>query len=140
MNDHNGIVARIKRVLESHDLDDQEVVNSLILECLAANSLQIDRIRDDAKQHRQVHSKISEELSSRIKEWDDVQRKLNSRLDAIEKIIFFPSRHPKRFVAMLLGVLFLLNLWFVSGFREMFLRMMNAPDWLISFLVPGSMP
>jgi hypothetical protein len=140
MNDHNGIVARIKRVLDSHDVEDQALINALILEALASNSQQLDNIRKDARLHADVHSKIGEEHSSRMEEWQEAQRKLNNRLDAIETIVFFPSRHPKRAVGVLLGVLFLLNLWFISGFREMFLRMLNAPDWLIQFLVPGAMP
>jgi hypothetical protein len=107
---------------------------------LAANSVQIDKIRDDAKQHRQVHSKIAEEHSVRQRELDKLHRELSDRIDATEKVVYFPSKHPKKFGALLLAGLFLLNLWFISGFREMFLRMLNAPDWLISFLVPGSIP
>jgi hypothetical protein len=140
MNDHNGIVARIKRVLDSHDIEDQKLINSLILEALAANSQQLDNIRNEAKGHAKVHSKTDEEHSSRLEEWQEAQRKFNKRLEALENIVFFPSRHPKRAVGLLLGVLFLINLWFISGFREMFLRMLNAPDWLITFLVPGAMP
>lgn len=140
MNDHNGIVSRIKRVLDSHEIKDQEIINALILEALASNSQQLDNIRSDAKLHNQVHSKIQEEHASRMKAWDETQRKMGDRLDNLEKVIYFPSQHPKRFVSVLLSVLFLLNLWFISGFREMFLRMLNAPDWLIGFLVPGSIP
>jgi hypothetical protein len=140
MNDHNGIVSRIKRVLDSHDVEDQGLINALILEALASNSQQLDRIRSDAKEHNGVHLKISEEHTERQTELNKVLREQSERLDDLEKVINFPSRHPRRFIGVLLGVLFLLNLWFISGFREMFLRMLNAPDWLITFLVPGSLP
>lgn len=140
MNDHNGIVARIKRVLDSHDIEDQKVINSLILEALASNSQQLDNIRQNSKLHTDVHSKILEEHSTRQKKVDKVQEDLGDRLKSIEKIVYFPSKHPKKFIGMLLVGLFLLNLWFISGFRELFLRMMNAPDWLIQFLVPGVTP
>ena len=134
----NGLVTRIKRVLETHDVEDQALINALILEALASNSQQLDNIRVEAREHSQVHSKISEEHTLRLKEWEATNRKLNDRLDKVEKIVYFPSQHPKRFTGILLGVLFLLNLWFISGFRELFLNMLNAPDWLISFLVPGA--
>lgn len=140
MNDHNGIVARIKRVLDSHDIEDQNLINALILEALASNSQQLDNIRKNSKLHTDVHSKIGEEHSFRQKEVEKVHRDMTDRLKSIEKIVYFPSQHPKKFSAMLLTGLFLLNLWFISGFREMFLRMVNAPDWLIQFLVPGALP
>lgn len=140
MNDHNGIVARIKRVLDSHDVEDQALINALILEALASNSQQLENIRTNAIKHTEVHSKISEEHSLRMRDWSEAQRKLDERLEKIEKVIYFPSQHPKKFIVILLGVLFLLNLWFISGFREMFLQMLNAPDWLIEFLVPGAVP
>lgn len=138
--DHNGIVIRIKRVIESHDIEDQGLINSLILEALAANVQQLEDIRNNNVAHTKVHSKIAEEHSDRMEEWKEAQRGSDERLKSLENIVFFPSKHPRRFVVMLLAGLFILNLWFISGFREMFLRMLNAPDWLIAFLVPGSMP
>jgi len=140
MDDTNGIVERIKRVLESHEVDDQSLINALILEGIASNSKQLQKIRDETKGHNQVHLKISEEHTRRQQEIEKVHNSIDERLERIENVVYFPSRHPKRFTAMVFGLLFLLNMWFISGFRELLLQMMNAPDWLIDLLVPGAMP
>lgn len=140
MDDTNGIVERIKRVLESHDIDDQSLINSLILEGIASNSKQLAKIREETKGHNDVHLKISEEHTQRQQEITKVHDSVDERLKNIENVVYFPSRHPKRFTAMVFGLLFLLNLWFISGFRELLLQMMNAPDWLIDLLVPGAVP
>jgi hypothetical protein len=140
MDDTNGIVERIKRVLESHEVDDQSLINALILEGIASNSKQLQKIRDETRGHNQVHLKISEEQTRRQQEITKVHDSVGERLEHIENVVYFPSRHPKRFTAMVFGLLFLLNLWFISGFRELLLQMMNAPDWLIDLLVPGAVP
>jgi hypothetical protein len=140
MNDPNGITARVKRVLDSHDVEDQGLINSLVLECLLSQSEQLKHIKNQNNIHGQVHSKESEEQLVYRAEARKVLDGLKDRLKSVEKIIYFPSQHKKAFIAMVFGLLFLLNLWFISGFREMFLRMLNAPDWLITFLVPGAVP
>lgn len=147
MDDTNGVAQRIKRVLDRHQKIEQDAVNDLMLEAILENN-QIARViarrlNEHIKVHEQIniaHMQTRKEIEASIKDVSDEEKSIEERINGLEKIVRFPVNHPKIFWTSAVSIFVLMNFWFISGFRQLVLQALNAPDWLIQLLVPGFMP
>lgn len=136
----NGAISRIKRVLEKNQTVDQKLVNDLLLEGMVENNQLIRFVASEFKKHADEHKQVGiqhDEYKDTVEDW---QKVVNDRMKAVENVVFFPVKHPRVFTLVMVITFLLVNFWFISGFRQLLLQSMNAPDWLIQLLVPGYMP
>lgn len=140
MEDTNGAVSRIKRVLQRNEKIDQDVVNDLMLEAIAENNQLIREVGRLMDKHIGVHREIGEEHIITRDQIAADAKLLDQRVKRIENIVLFPANHPRVTALIAFSTFLLMNFWFVSGFRQLILQALNAPDWLIQLLVPGFIP
>lgn len=137
----NGLAKRITNTINELQGDNNvpaHVVNALILEVLEHNTGQIEDIKKGIVAHTEVHREIEKQHTKRQGDRDNQLSKLTERLAKLEKIIYYPARHPGQFSGIVFAILVVLSAWFLSGTRLLILEAVNAPDWLINFLNPAT--